>query len=221
MTTRLRRIGLIAALGLVLSPTAGGAQQGHLEKALGWTTAPVSNAVLDARIRAAAVEYRRFAPIPRIGVYDVAYPLDSAEAVALHGFAVLLVTVLVQDSAEVPVTRVYLRAAKRDADATLVASLASRVSAADTAVRATFGAYRVDALYLVPLAAAVEGGDLLADFAVSRREFRLGAIGVDLPMAVRNVGAVGGTGQEPPRARVEQFVRREFPSIAELLFESP
>src|SRR2546429_7555707 len=64
----------------------------HLETDAGWSHGAVSNAALDARLAAAALQYRSYAPVPRIAFFDLAYPKDSTEAAAMHGYAVLVVT---------------------------------------------------------------------------------------------------------------------------------
>src|SRR2546426_8168854 len=64
----------------------------HLESNVGWSHGSVSNAALDARLAAAALQYRSYAPVPRIAFFDLAYPKDSAEAAAMNGYAVLVVT---------------------------------------------------------------------------------------------------------------------------------
>ncbi len=85
----------------------------HLETDAGWSHGAVSNAALDARLAAAALQYRSYAPVPRIAFFDLAYPKDSTEAAAMHGYAVLVVTAVVQDSTELPLPHVYVRAAAR------------------------------------------------------------------------------------------------------------
>src|SRR2546426_1728471 len=81
----------------------------HLESDAGWSHGSVSNAALDARLAAAAVQYRSYAPVPRIAFFDLAYPKDSTEAAAMNGYTVLVVTAVVQDSTELPLPRVYVR----------------------------------------------------------------------------------------------------------------
>src|SRR2546430_13226576 len=63
----------------------------HLETDAGWSHGAVSNAALDARLAAAALQYRSYAPVPRIAFFDLAYPKDSTEAAPTHGYAVLAV----------------------------------------------------------------------------------------------------------------------------------
>lgn len=45
---------------------------------------PYTNAALDARIREAAVQYRPYAPVLRVAFFDIAYPKDCAELVAMR-----------------------------------------------------------------------------------------------------------------------------------------
>src|SRR2546429_8381756 len=68
----------------------------HLETDAGWSHGAVSNAALDARLAAAALQYRSYAPAPRNDFFDLAYPNDSTEAAATHGYAVAVVTAVVQ-----------------------------------------------------------------------------------------------------------------------------
>src|SRR4029077_1242745 len=90
----------IAALGAVGSLTAQ--TPNHVEAALGWYAGPVSHGAIDAKLRAAALQYRQYAPIPRVAFYDIAYPADSAEAIGLRGNGVLVITAISQDSTELP-----------------------------------------------------------------------------------------------------------------------
>src|SRR6266568_6784348 len=136
----------------------------HLESDVGWSHGSVSNAALDARLAAAALQYRSYAPIPRIAFFDLAYPKDSAEAAAMNGYAILVVTALVQDSTELPLAKVYVSNARGDLGLTLVNSTASRVSPTESDVRATFGQFRWDGIFLFPLSSRTEVADLLADF---------------------------------------------------------
>ena len=97
----------------------------HLESDAGWSHGSVSNGALDARLAAAARQYRSYAPVPRIAFFDLAYPKDSTEAAAMNGYAVLVVTAVVQDSTELPLPRVYVRSVSGDRDLPLVARVAS------------------------------------------------------------------------------------------------
>src|SRR5256886_9523486 len=116
----------------------------HVESDAGWSHGSVSNGALDARLAAAARQYRSYAPVPRIAFFDLAYPKDSTEAAAMNGYAVLVVTAVVQDSTELPLPRVYVRSVSGDRDLPLVARVASWLPATDTVVRPTFGRFRLE-----------------------------------------------------------------------------
>src|SRR6266568_2115164 len=173
----------------------------HLESDVGWSHGSVSNAALDARLAAAALQYRSYAPIPRIAFFDLAYPKDSAEAAAMNGYAVLVVTAVVQDSRELP----------------LVARIASWLPASDTIVRPTFGRFRLDACYLLPIAARASQGDLLVDFATHRQGFRLTHFAGDVPEPVRRLRFTGTSAEQPAASTVWAMVQREYPDLAAAL----
>ena len=183
-----------------------------MEGSFGWYRAAISNAALDARLAGAAAQYRSYAPIPRIALYDVAYPKDSAEAIAMGGNGVLVVTAVVQDTTEIPLRRVYLTTGTGIQELAPVAALASYAS--DSVVRATFGRFRLDATYLLPLHLRVTAGDLLADFAAHRDGFRLTQFDGQRPDGLRNLGRLPTTSSRPTPAALWSFIRREYPDLA-------
>ena len=193
----------------------------HLESDAGWSHGSVSNGALDGRLAAAARQYRSYAPVPRIAFFDLAYPKDSTEAAAMNGYAVLVVTAVVQDSTELPLPRVYVRSVSGDRDLPLVARVASWLPATDTVVRPTFGRFRLDASYLLPLAARTSEGDLLVDFAAHRQGFRLIHFAGDIPEPVRRLRFTGSSSQQPAAATVWAMVQREYPDLAAALVPKP
>ena len=192
----------------------------HLESRIGWSHSSVSNAVLDARLRGAAVQYRSYAPVPRIAFFDIAYPKDSAEATTTRGYALLVVTAVVQDSTELPIPRLYVRSAGGDRALLLLARVASWVPTTDTTVRLTFGQFRLDALYLLPMDARMAAGDLLADFAAHRQGFRLAHFAGDIPEPVRRLKVTTTSSEPPPASNLWVMVRREYPDLAAALVPS-
>ena len=165
----------------------------HLESDAGWSHGSVSNGALDARL----------------------------EAAAMNGYAVLVVTAVVQDSTELPLLRVYVRSVSGDWDLPLVARVASWFPATDTVVRPTFGRFRLDASYLLPLAARTSQGDLLVDFAAHRQGFRLIHFAGDIPEPVRRLRFTGTSSQQPAATTVWAMVQREYPDLAAALVPKP
>lgn len=206
------------AIALATASSLAGAQAlMHVESSLPWAQNAVSNAAVDARLRGAAAQYRSHAPVPRIAFFDIAYPKDSAEAATTRGYALLVVTAVVQDSTELPLPRVYVRSPSRDKDVPLLARVASWVPATDTNVRVTFGRFRLDALYLLRIDARTTAGDLLADFASHRQGFRLTHFAGDVPDPVRRLGAITPAVEAPLASSVWPIVRREYPDLATAL----
>lgn len=205
---------LAAALIIASTPAVAQTPAAHLETTLPWSNGAVTNAAIDARIQNAETQARAYAPIPRFALYDMAYPKDSTEAAAMHGYAILVVTALVQDSTEFPLARVYVRDATGDHALTLAASIASFVPASQSAVRSTFGRFRWDAIYVIPLASRANVGDLLADFATLRQGFRLTHYAGDVPAQLARLKLSGAAGATPPDAVVWTMIRREYPDLA-------
>lgn len=206
------------SIALATASSLAGAQAPvHVESGVTWAHGAVSNAALDARVRGAASQYRSYAPVPRIAFFDIAYPKDSAEATATRGYALLVVTAVVQDSTELPLSRVYVHSIGGDREVSLLARVASWVPPTDTNVRVTFGRFRLDALYLLPIEARTTAGDLVADFASHRQGFRLTHFIGDIPDPVRRLGAITRAAEPPPASTVWSVVRREYPDLAAAL----
>lgn len=220
MTPRFAHIIVTAAVWLALAAVAAHSQQTHLEVSNGWARKPVTNGVLDARLRQAAAQYREYAPVPRIALYDMTFPVDSAEAVRLNGFGVVVITAVAQDSAELPLRRVYLRSAGRDIELQSIATLRSSLDSSQSAVIATFGVHRFDALFLVPLAPLQsDGAELLIDFAIRRNGFRIGVIEAGgLPSGLGSYRAPSKT-TAPSTTALRSLIAREFPGLPEGLFQ--
>lgn len=204
-------------LVFVITPVQG--RESHREESLGWSSGPVSNSALDASLREAAVRYRANAPVPRYAFFDIACPRDSVEAAALNGYAILVVTALVQDKSEIPLRRIYFRSSNGDQQVRLHAAVASRIT--DSSIRATFGAFRYDAAYLLPLALRVMAGDLLLDFAAHRQEFRLARFTGDIPDPIRRLGPLSPPRGRPSKAAINNLIRREYPDLAKTLPLAP
>ena len=88
-------------------------QPTHME-APAWRDKPATPARMNQRIEEAAVRYQSNAPIPRVVLYDIAYPHDAEEYAALDGHAVMLTTALSQERAELPLKKALEDFIKRE-----------------------------------------------------------------------------------------------------------
>src|SRR3989475_10537485 len=95
---------------------------------------------------------------------------------------VLVVTAVAQDSTELPPASVYLRAGPGDTKLPRAAGVQSRGGSPD--VKGTFGAFRVDVLYLLPVKQMLGEGDVLVDFAAHRRGLRRSHLSRQAPRAL-------------------------------------
>ena len=183
----------------------------HVVSEATWRNTPLTNAVLDDRIRQAAERYREYAPIPRVAFYDIAYPRDPEELEALGGHAVIAVTALSQDSTELPVARLYLERASGLHRLSAVGGAASRVG--EATIASVFGDYRADALYLIPVNDGTKPAEIMMDFRRNREGFRLGTG----PGAIDELPIRRAELNRPSAETVARFIQREFPSLSELL----
>jgi hypothetical protein len=175
--------------------------------------APVTPENMRRRIEEAAAKYQEHAPVPRILLYDIGYPRDAEEYARLDGHAVLLVTALSQERGELPLRRLYVSAGGREVELKpLKLALSEQTAALDLAAR-TFGPFREDALYLLPLHLRARAGELLADFASNRTRMKLADFGTPLPDDVSGFGVKPPTGSGPSADALQEFIRREYPSF--------
>ena len=137
-------------------------------------TSPLTESAMWGRIAAAALRWADHAPLPRAGFYDVTLPASRSEYNALAGFGLLVVTVLTQDRAELPVRRVYFRGSDGDIELSLLSSIQSEVPSEYEPIEAVLGRHRADMLFLFPLHLGRKRGELAIDFASNREGFVVG-----------------------------------------------
>jgi hypothetical protein len=195
----------IVALSLGSTPVAAQDSFAQFKGALEWTKTPVINEIQDARIAAAAHDFHGY-PIPRAAFYDLALPNDSSEYAAMNGFGLLALTVIVRDSVDVMPQQVFLLADGHRYPLNMVGAVASPT---DSASVQTFGPWRSDALYLIPVAQLP--ANLVVDFP-GRTGFFVATL--------ENDHADAATGSSPDvadrlprRAAVDSFLHREYPGL--------
>ncbi len=177
-----------------------------------WRQSPATPPRMNQRIDEAASKYLANGPIPRIALYDIVYPKDAKEYADLDSHAVLLLTVLVQDQAELPLKKVYVLLDGQQVELHQFKQVLSKQSSGNSAAVKTFGAYRMDALYLVPINLRMKPSDLVVDFAQNRQGMKVATFDSPLPPALAALPAKTPTGISIQEA-LEIFVKREFPTF--------
>ena len=172
-----------------------------------WRTSPASPERINHRLDELAAAYDH---VPRVVLFDIAYPSDED---ALAGHALLLVTAVSQKKEELPLKRVYVvRGADEVELKTVKTVLSSSPNSSDPVARA-LGAYRADALYLLPIRLPAVPGALLVDFAEGRSAMKVAEFGDALPPAVARLTANTYSGHGIAADALDTFMRREFPGF--------
>jgi hypothetical protein len=210
---RIHRTGIVVAAALlVLAPGAALRAQDKLipdNLATGVTTPQTVN----EQIRSSAVaQQARGTPAARIGLYSISWATDAAELDALAQNAVLMVTVISQTQAELPIKRVYL--VTPDGKQTTLRQLNTwRASiGAKTLAYTQLGKFLQDAFYLIPAAAARRAGEVQVDFAINRVGFVL----IHLPTIAQDLGYEPRDplpGAQVDNAALRAMMQREFPGF--------
>lgn len=178
-----------------------------------WRNDPASPERMNQRIEDAAIKYQANAPIPRVVLYDIGYPHNDQEYAALDGNAVILLTALAQERDELPLQRVYVLIDGKEIELKPLKLVLSNQSPASSTSAKTFGAFRADALYLLPMNLRMKVADLLVDFGRNRTGFKVATFGTPLSVEVSRLNIKAPTGAGPSDKTLEEFIKREYPSF--------
>lgn len=135
---------------------------------------PVTAAEMTERLEKSAVRTAKSAPkgAARGSSVDITWPADAEEYRKLARHVLVLVSVVTQDAAELPLRRVYASVNGQDTELTRLSSQLSGVRK-DSVTFSVLGPYREDGFYLAPAGPMMADGHLQADFAVRRIGFTL------------------------------------------------
>jgi hypothetical protein len=161
---------LIVALALFLSTSAD---------AQTLTKRPVSQgavtpADMTERLEKAAVRTREQAPkgAARGSSVDFCWSSSVEEYQAIGKYVLVLVSVVTQDAAELPLRRVYVTVNGEQTELVRLSSQRRDVRKGSTAF-SILGPFREDGFYVAPAGLMMSDGYLQADFAVRRNNFNL------------------------------------------------
>lgn len=205
-----RRIYLSAWLLFVLSACASSAFAQKVDPSA-WKVGAGTPAEFNSRIEEAANRYADDGPFPRVTFFDIAYPGDAEEYAKLNGHAVLLLSAFSQMADELPLKRVYFVYQGKVIELKLIKSWPQQV-VSNGVIAKTFGANRMDALYLMPIYLRAKNLPLLADFAKNKEGFHIADFS-SLSERVRSLPIKEPTDADLSAAYLLQFIRREYPGL--------
>lgn len=184
----------------------------HATSASVWRNRPVTPASMNARIEEAAIKYAANAPIPRIVLYDIGFPDGEKEYAALDGNAVILLTSISQNREELPLQRVYVLSEGMEIELKPLNVVLAEVDVSNAPSAKTFGRFRADALYLLPISLRARNADLLVSFQ-NNRPFKIATFGTPLPEDLKRLILIKPSGAGPSQSALETFIKREYPSF--------
>ena len=185
----------------------------HVLSAPTWGNKPATPSSMNAQLEKAAVQYAANAPVPLIVLYDIGFPNDEKEYAALDGNAVILFTAVAEDREELPLQRAYVVSEGKEIELKLIQVVLAEVNMPNSASAKTFGKFRADALYLLPVSLRAQNVELLVDFQGNRKAFKVAAFGTPLPDVVKRLLVIKPAGAGPSQEALELFLRREYPSF--------
>lgn len=188
-------------------------QTKHVVDAPIWRKQPATPQRMNQRIEEAAIKYQANAPIPRVVLYDIGYPHNEQEYAALDGNAVILVTAVAQDREELPLKRVYVVIDGKEVELKQIKLVLSETGSNKSVSSQTFGAFRADALYILPIKLRLAVGDLNTDFAKAKSGFKMATFGTPVSNDVGQLIVKGVKGTGLSQVALDEFIKREFPSF--------
>ena len=173
---------------------------------------PVTPADMTGRLEKSAIETAKSAPqgAARGSSIDFCWASSPEEYRALAKYVVVLVSVVTQDAAELPLRRVY---ATVDGQETELTKLSSRLSSVRKGSKtfSVLGPYREDGFYLAPADVMMADGYLQADFAMRRNGFNLYRLPGMPPDFVRvDSDPMPARDAQPEPAALKALLQREY-----------
>ncbi|MBR1128633.1 hypothetical protein [Bradyrhizobium iriomotense] len=184
------------------------------------TRGAVSPADIARRLEKSAIETARLVPnAARGSAIDFAWPMSPEEYAATAKHVVVLVSVVTQDAAELPLRRVHIRAGGKDVELVRLSHELVGV-ARGSRTFSVLGPYREDGFYLAPASVMMAEGYLQADFATRRSDFNLYKLPGTAPDFIRSdKNPEPLPDGKPDLAAVRAMIMREYKGFKPPTFE--
>lgn len=206
--------GLLLIVAMLSQYALAADQPVHLLDTGSTASGPVAPSAMNERILDAAKEYDAYAPVPRVALFDIAYPLDKKEYAALGGYGVMLVTVITQEKDEIPPKRVYAVVDGSIVELHLFTSVFEKQER-NAEINKVFGQYRWDGLYYYPVYLTERAQKLVMDFGSNRDGFVLGKFGEADKSVLSFLGSDISQPKvsQPPEKGLIKLISREYPGF--------
>jgi hypothetical protein len=159
------------------------------------------------RLENAAALYEKYAPVPRLAVYDIVFGASLKEFKKLNGCGVIMISAQCQDEKELPLSSVYIKSGGKRIGLKLLC--VKKIEKTGDMSGRVFGKYRADAFYLLPYAYTQNDGELFLDWARGKEGHSLLKLPAELELDF--AGAYKWNGKNPKDGpAMTSFLRREF-----------
>jgi hypothetical protein len=139
-------------------------------------------------------------------------PARATEYQALAKYIPVLIVVVSQDKAELPLRRVYVESSSGTTELTRISSVRSVDPKSFTSN--ILGKYRETSYHLLPVALLSQHGRVIADFAIHRTGYQLATLDDnELDYVKSDSEPLPSPGSNPDRAALHDFVERHFKNI--------
>jgi hypothetical protein len=172
----------------------------------------VSYADMSERLEKSAFNIAKSAPkgAARGSSIDFCWASSPEEYRALQKHVLVLVSVVTQDKAELPLRRVYVTVDGKETELVRLSSQLSDVRK-DTKTFSILGPYREDGFYLAPAGLMMSDGHLQADFAVRRNGFSLYKLpGIPPDFIKSDSDAMPPADAKPDTSALKALLQREY-----------
>lgn len=206
----MKKLIVIIIVLFIASPAIS--QDMHIVGPDTWLKQTASPSSVNKRIDLAAADLQQYAPVPRIGLFDIAYPADEEEYKALNGYAVMLLTVLSQRADELPPKRAFVRIGNEILELVLISSVFSKTELTELTTK-VFGENRWDGLFLFPVYLERDAQELLMDYAKNRDGFVLTKFKPQKLESLNKYSFTKPSSAKPNLDALLKIISREFPGF--------
>ncbi len=169
----------------------------------------VSEETMTKKISQVAIEYERFAPIPRFAMYDCAFASDINEFKRLNTYGVIMISSINQDESEHPLSAVYFYG--EDEELVLLQLIGKiQIDVRDELTKKVFGTNRIDYYYLIPYYVTMKKGMLLLDWNKNRKQFFLVKYPASNKLKFFDQGEMPVKDKQIEKNDLNTFMKREY-----------
>jgi len=210
MTLAYRSLLIFLFAGLAAISVFGQVDQGNSSETK-WYGHPVTGDYISGELDKLAVQYKEYAPIPKMAIYDIGYPKDSKEFESLDGYGLILVAAVSQTKEELPIKRIYILTGGKEVNLTRMHMYLSNAEDPSSQTFKTLGGFRMDAIFAFPVYLRLQPGLVYVEFAKDTKPMTLAKFNGETPNSLVRLPNRRPAGTDYPSMALRTFMKREYP----------